>query len=175
MPEIRGPRLRVKEGAAAPEGKGATSAPNKAAQKKKAKGNRGKAKRKPGKKKQRLGGKEKEKGPIAKLKRMIVGLMRLSNLPWKRCGAITEMMGFENRDLVVFKEAYEDIDLDLVGEIDYDEFIEFIKDTRSPYTMRFSPSSILRERAFTASSNSFRLFPRTRCTVEDILRFAHHI
>eukprot|EP00941_MAST-03F_sp_MAST-3F-sp1_P005277 g5277.t1 len=137
---------RKKKNAKRQKGKGATSARAAAAKRQRAsgkgrgrgrgrgKGKKGKVK---GKKKNRLGkkNKKKKKTPLQKLKRILLGSKEIVEFsPGSKAERIVEMMGFENRDLVIFKEAFEEIDIDLVGEIDYSELLEYVGDVQSPYT-----------------------------------------
>lgn len=131
---------RKKKEAKRKKGKGATSA-RKAARKRNGKGGKASGngpKKQIGKRKKVPGGKKKKKKratPLQKLKRLLLGSKDIVEFsPSSAAEQIVDMMGFQNRDLVAFKEAYEDIDVDLVGEIDYSEFLEFLRDKQSPYT-----------------------------------------
>ena len=43
------------------------------------------------------------------------------------------LLGFRHGDIVKIKLRFDDIDIDQTGEIDYNEFLDDIDETRSPF------------------------------------------
>ena len=43
------------------------------------------------------------------------------------------LLGFDIEDIVKIKLRFDDIDIDQTGEIDYNEFLDDIDETRSPF------------------------------------------
>merc|ERR1740130_513986 len=83
------------------------------------------------------------------------------------------MLNFNQAELQRLKSAFENVDIDQGGEVDYDEFMELIHHARSPYSDALM-SLIDPEGTGIVSFQGFFQIIATYCmySQEDILRFA---
>ena len=51
---------------------------------------------------------------------------------------MTNLFKFRHEDIVKIKLCFDDIDIDQTGEIDYNEFLDDIDETRSPLQRRLA-------------------------------------
>ena len=102
----------------------------------------------------------------------VMGLLKSSPILMGDAAKIAEYLEFSMRDVDRVKIVFDDIDFDESGEIDYDEFLKFCDEQRSPYTDALM--NMVDEEG--TGVINFNMFFRLICmysvyTQEDILQF----
>jgi len=102
----------------------------------------------------------------------VIGLLRSAPILLGDAAKIAEYLEFTMRDVDRVKIVFDDIDFDESGEIDYDEFLKFCEEPRSPYTDALM--NMVDEEG--TGVLNFNMFFRLICmysvyTQEDILQF----